>query len=120
VRFAGPVGHDRMPDWYRAADLTVLPSLSEGTPNVLLESVACETPFVASDVGGIPALSRCPEDELVPAGDPAALARRVRRRLGRPLAQPEAAAPPFRWRDSAAMLIDVVRALPGSGARPVT
>ena len=54
VRFVGSVAHDALPDWYRAADLTVLPSHSEGTPNVLLESLACGTPFLASRVGRNP------------------------------------------------------------------
>ena len=75
VVFAGAVGHETLPLWYRAADLTVLPSLSEGVPNVLLESLACGTPFVASRVGSIPDLTLDPENDLVPPGDPVALAR---------------------------------------------
>ena len=39
-----------MPQVYSACDLTVLTSSREGTPNVLLESMACEVPVVASNV----------------------------------------------------------------------
>lgn len=73
VRFAGAVAHDELVHWYRAADVTVLPSLSEGIPNVLLESMACGTPFVASRVGGIPEIADATLDRLVPPGVPAPL-----------------------------------------------
>ena len=39
---------------YSIADLFVLPSLSEGSPNVLLESMAARVPIVATNVGGVP------------------------------------------------------------------
>ena len=68
VRWLGDVHHDDLPDWYRAADVTVLPSLSEGVPNVLLESIACGTPFVASNVGSIPEIADEACDRLVPPG----------------------------------------------------
>lgn len=74
VTFVGPLAHDRLPDWYRAADLTVLPSWSEGIPNVLRESLACGTPFVATRVGDIAEFCPEAEVELVPPGDPVALA----------------------------------------------
>src|SRR5207248_1750555 len=83
VSFIGPVAHDRLPDWYRAADLTVLPSRSEGVPNVLRESLACGTPFVATRVGGIHEIAYAPDDQLVPADDPAALADAIERSLHR-------------------------------------
>ncbi len=68
VRWLGTVRQADLPDWYRAADLTVLPSYSEGVPNVLLESVACGTPFVASRVGSIPYIADDACDRLVSPG----------------------------------------------------
>jgi len=54
VLFAGPVPHRELFLWYSAADLFCLASSREGLPNVILESLACGTPVVATDVGGIP------------------------------------------------------------------
>ncbi len=39
---------------YSAVDTCIVPSLSENLPNVILESLACGTPVIASNVGGIP------------------------------------------------------------------
>ena len=61
------------------------PANSEGTPNVLLESLACGTPFLASRVGGIPELTDDPHRDLVPAGDPQALAAALTKRLSAPM-----------------------------------
>jgi peptidoglycan/xylan/chitin deacetylase (PgdA/CDA1 family)/glycosyltransferase involved in cell wall biosynthesis len=77
VSFVGTLPADRLPDWYRAADLTVLPSHSEGVPNVLRESAACGTPFVASRVGDIPDLAEEGVDHLIPPGDAVSLAQAI-------------------------------------------
>lgn len=54
VRFVGVVARVELADWYRAADVTVVPSYSESFGLVALESQACGTPVIASDVGGLP------------------------------------------------------------------
>lgn len=53
VRFEPPVAQEVLADWYRAADLTVVPSHSESFGLVALESQACGTPVVAASVGGL-------------------------------------------------------------------
>ena len=53
VRFAPPVPRADLAQWYRAADLVVVPSYSESFGLVALESQACGTPVVATAVGGL-------------------------------------------------------------------
>lgn len=83
IIFRGPVAHADLGAWFRAADLVVLPSRTEGVPNVLLEGLGCGTPFVASAVGSIPDLAESP-DWLVPPEDPAALAAGIARAIREP------------------------------------
>ena len=54
VRFVPPMHRDRLADWYRCADVTVVPSHSESFGLVAVESQACGTPVVAARVGGLP------------------------------------------------------------------
>lgn len=53
VHLLGEVPHAELRTYYCAADVAVLASAREGMPNVVLESLACGTPTVATDVGGI-------------------------------------------------------------------
>jgi glycosyltransferase involved in cell wall biosynthesis len=74
-------------DILAAADVVVLPSISEGFPFVLLEALAMGCPVVASRVNGVPELI---EDHktglLVPSRDPQALAKAILEVLGDPTA----------------------------------
>jgi glycosyltransferase involved in cell wall biosynthesis len=82
IRFTGPVNHGDIPLWISASDILVLPSLSEGRPNVVLEALACEVPVVATDVGGVPELMVDGETGyLVPAKNSAELSRKINKLL---------------------------------------
>jgi glycosyltransferase involved in cell wall biosynthesis len=64
------------------ANVFVLPSLSEGSPNALLEAMACGLPVVATRVGGVPEIATDGATALlVPPKDPLSLARAIDRLL---------------------------------------
>lgn len=54
ITFAGHIDNHALRWWYSAADALVLCSSREGWANVLLESLACGTPVIATPVGGTP------------------------------------------------------------------
>lgn len=54
VTLAGSQPYQRIPLYLNAADVSVLASYREGCPNAVLESLACGTPVIASDVGSVP------------------------------------------------------------------
>ncbi len=75
ILVAGPCRLDEVPRWMAACDTLVLPSWSEGTPNVVLEALACGRRVVATHVGGTPDVVTGPElGELLPPRRPALLA----------------------------------------------
>ena len=67
VRFWGNVQPELMPGIINVMDLIVLPSLNEGLPLVATESMACGTPLLGSDVGGIK--EAIGEEFVIPLGD---------------------------------------------------
>jgi glycosyltransferase involved in cell wall biosynthesis len=75
VSFLGPLPQALVAEWLAVSDVLCLPSRSEGSPNVVVEALACGVPVVASRVGGIPDLVTSGVNGLlVPPADPARLA----------------------------------------------
>lgn len=78
VRFVGMLSQDDLPFWYNAAEVVIVPSRYESFGMVALEAMACGTPVIASDVGGLATLVRDGRTGfLVPDGDPEALASKL-------------------------------------------
>ena len=85
VRFAPPVPRADLAQWYRAADLVVVPSYSESFGLVALESQACGTPVVATAVGGLrTAVADGISGVLVDGHDPKAWSSVITRLLQEP------------------------------------
>jgi glycosyltransferase involved in cell wall biosynthesis len=61
VRLTGSLPNTELLKWYSAADVLLLCSSREGWANVLLESMACGTPVVATDIWGTPEVVAAPE-----------------------------------------------------------
>ena len=85
VRFLGRLSQEELVDYYGAADAFVLSSSREGIANVIMESMACGTPVVATAVGGAPEVITTPEaGVLVGQRTPAAIADAIGRLLADP------------------------------------
>ena len=83
VCFVGPVGHDKLPLFYNAADLCVVPSYYESFCLVALEAMACGTPVVGSRVDGLTVTIRDGETGYLVAGrGPQPFAERMSLLLG--------------------------------------
>ena len=105
VRLLGSRPHAELPALYGAADASVLASSREGWANVLLESMACGTPVVASNIPGNPEVVRTRDAGLIVAENtPDGIVAGVRS-LFSPLpdrAATRAYAEPFSWDETTA------------------
>ena len=115
----GAVHLDRVALYLGAADVFVLPSHREGTPNVILEALASGCPVVATRVGGIPdVVAEGKTGLLVPPRSVSDLTRALREALARPWSVDTiTASAPASWDESAARLHRLL-ALAASGSLP--
>lgn len=113
------VRQEALADYYNAADVLVLASSSEGMPNVVLESMACGTPVIATEVGGL-------KEFLESSSTATRLPERTAGQIGRAIAAVLGAPPDrqavlqdvaeFDWGQSAARSCDLLRKI---SRRPV-
>ncbi len=88
VHLVGHVAHQSLASWYSAADVFCLFSESEGCPNVVLESLACGTPVVATPVGEVPYLLRSVEVGLLARHEVQVMAQQLARALEQSWSRP--------------------------------
>jgi len=82
VKLLGYLPDDQLKYWMNAADLFVLPSLSEGNPTVMFEALGVGLPFVGTAVGGVPEIIVSEDYGLLcPPADPECLAEKILKAL---------------------------------------
>ena len=114
--FLGKRAQDTLPYYYSAAEVVVVPSHYESFGMVALEAMACGTPVVASQVGGLAFLVQDGQTGyVVPDNEPEALAERLAHLLCQPelrqqLGEQAAAyAREYAWGSIAARMVDVYK-----------
>jgi teichuronic acid biosynthesis glycosyltransferase TuaC len=114
VQLLGPRPHAELPSLYGVADALVLASSREGWANVLLESMACGTPVVASNIPGNPEVVReRTAGIIVEANTPDGIAAAVRRLFAAPPARAatRAYAEQYGWQETTAGQLALFRRL---------
>jgi glycosyltransferase involved in cell wall biosynthesis len=113
VHFVGTVDHSALNLYYNAADIFCLASSREGWPNVLMESLACGTPVIATNVGGIPEILTSEKLGLLTERTANAFADNIRRALGAEWDKAEIAghAHQFTWENVASSLVRIYESI---------
>ena len=78
----GWISHEDLPDYLNRLRLLIIPSYSEGLPNIMLEAMACGTPVLATPVGAIPDIIKDGETGFIMENNtPACIAENINRVL---------------------------------------
>jgi len=85
VKLVGWIPHDKLSDYLNELQLLILPSYTEGLPNIMLEAMACGTPVLATPVGGIPDIIKDEETGFIMENNsPECIAKNIIRALNHP------------------------------------
>jgi len=113
VLFTGIIEHDRLPYYYSAADTCVIPSYYESFGLTALESLACGTPVVATNVGGLNnVIQQGKTGYVIDKYKPEALAEKITLTLSRQNTEMKSAYPirdtitDYSWSNIAHMIIE--------------
>ena len=115
VTFTGMQDRSKIPLYLNAADVSVLASYAEGCPNVVLESLACGRPVVATAVGQTPRMVLPGRNGLLAAPrDASALAGAIQVALGRTWSDQviRTSSSVCSWESAAARTLEILRAVP--------
>jgi D-inositol-3-phosphate glycosyltransferase len=123
VTFLGSKDQDTLADYYSAATVVVVPSHYESFGMVALEAMACGTPVIASDVGGLSVnIAEGFNGYLVPAGDAEALADKLTLLMKHPSLREYLGDQAARWaeRYSWSSIADEILAVFGQALAPLS
>ncbi len=85
VKIVGWIPHEELPEYFNHLKLLVIPSYTEGLPNIMLEAMACGTPVLATPVGAIPDIIKDSETGFImESNSPNCIAANVVRALEHP------------------------------------
>ncbi len=107
VRFLGNVPHDELPKLVAAADISILPSQSEGLANAWVEALSCGTPIIISEAGGARELVRSDIAGRIVEQDSSAIADAITAVLATPQTQDavRASVSHFSWKNNGDALV---------------
>lgn len=122
VRLVGARPNEELKLWYSAADALVLASSREGWANVLLESMACDTPVVATKIWGTPEVVTPESGGVLVDRTAASLAAGLQQLLGAPppAGRVRAYAEGFSWEQTSQGQLRLMRTVAGHGNEEAT
>lgn len=109
IRFLGNVPHDDLPRLVAAADISILPSKSEGLANAWVEALSCGTPIIISEAGGARELIRSDIAGRIVNQSSSAIVAAIKAILANPPEQDDvrAAVSHFSWENNGDTLIEL-------------